>query len=147
MSFKATNDDYFWDPDYPEASILNDVASGLYFISIVVYIIFVVPRVCTRRPLENRPATRAEIIGALSASVIFIVGSMLSIASICINGNLSNAWIAVPVVIIILCIFPLTRNSIDLHEYDEGAKDLIDQEEVFILRREDVVVMGPAHKD
>ena len=145
MRRASATDDYFWDPSYPEASILNDVAFGLYFVSIFIYLIFVLPRVFTRR-LENRPKTRTEIAVGILTSVLFIVASILSIASICVNGDVGIGWVAVPIIIIILCIFPLTCSSIEYHDYDENIK-AIAEEEVLILRREDVVVVGPVHKD
>jgi amino acid transporter len=141
----ATNDDYFWHPDYPMTSnILNDISFALYFISIFMYLLFVLPRACTRR-MENRPKTLSEILGILTSAVVFIIASILSIASICINDEVGTAWIAVPVIIIVLCMLPLTSSSIEFHEYNEEVKEGV-EEEVFILRREDVVVVGPAFK-
>ena len=138
-----SDDDYFWNADYPTSAILNDVAFGLYFISIFLYLLFVCPRVFMRRAFrEGNPMSKEELIAGLSSAALFIFASILSITSIALNGGLSDAWMVIPIIIIILCLIPLVRYSLEYHDYETYVKQHTEEEQVFVVRREDVVVVG-----
>ena len=138
----SSEDDYFWNSDYPTSSILNDVAFGLYFVSIFLYLVFVCPRVFMRRFKEGNPMSKEVLLAGLSSAALFIIASILSCASIAMNGGLSDAWMVIPIIIILLCLIPLVRYSLEYNDYETCVNHQSEEEQVFVVRREDVVVVA-----